>query len=172
MRRQRGRKLLGQFVTILPTQVRLGNVDACVGDFWETEQRRALTGFASAIDSDVLRLGTVGNIVPHLPLVAPGPRSDLVIVFSVSDPINLCVFSSSLQLSLGVNNKFTPDDFLAIFDPFDRTVWALNASMVVIASFLIWLVESKIDNNSDYYSVSAHWHHEHVTCTRLEATGT
>lgn len=40
-------------------QVRLGNVDMCVGNFWETEERRSLAGFASAMDSDVLRLGTV-----------------------------------------------------------------------------------------------------------------
>jgi len=40
-------------------EVRLGNVDLCVGDFWETEQRRGIAPFASAMDSDVLKLGTL-----------------------------------------------------------------------------------------------------------------
>jgi hypothetical protein len=57
-------------------------------------------------------------------------------------------------LSLGEDNTFTPDDFLSIFAPFDRTVWALNAAMIIIASFLIWLVETKSHANLDYYSVS------------------
>jgi len=57
-------------------------------------------------------------------------------------------------LSLGEDNTFTPDDFLSIFAPFDRTVWALNAAMIIIASFLIWLVETRSHANLDYYSVS------------------
>ena len=40
-------------------EVRLGNVDLCVGDFWETDERRRIAMFTSAMDSDYFKLGTM-----------------------------------------------------------------------------------------------------------------
>mmetsp|Transcript_7423 Transcript_7423/g.17958 ORF Transcript_7423/g.17958 Transcript_7423/m.17958 type:complete len:715 (+) Transcript_7423:3-2147(+) len=40
-------------------EVRVGHVDLCVGDFWETEPRREIAAFTSAMDSDMLKLGTL-----------------------------------------------------------------------------------------------------------------
>mmetsp|Transcript_6279 Transcript_6279/g.14664 ORF Transcript_6279/g.14664 Transcript_6279/m.14664 type:complete len:796 (-) Transcript_6279:127-2514(-) len=40
-------------------EVRVGHVDVCVGDFWETEPRREVASFTSAMDSDILKLGTL-----------------------------------------------------------------------------------------------------------------
>jgi len=37
-------------------EVQLGNVDICVGDFWETAERRAITPFTSSIDNDLIRV--------------------------------------------------------------------------------------------------------------------
>lgn len=40
-------------------EVYLGNVDLCVGDFWETDERRRIAMFTSALDSDYFKLGTM-----------------------------------------------------------------------------------------------------------------
>ena len=40
-------------------EVYLGNVDLCVGDFWETDERRRTSMFTSALDSDFFKLGTM-----------------------------------------------------------------------------------------------------------------
>jgi hypothetical protein len=42
-------------------EVRLGKVDLCVGDFWETPQRRNLAPFTAPIDSDFFTLYTTVN---------------------------------------------------------------------------------------------------------------
>jgi hypothetical protein len=41
-------------------EVKLGKVDACIGDFWETPERRSLVSFTAAIDSDQFVLATLG----------------------------------------------------------------------------------------------------------------
>ena len=41
--------------------VKFGNADLCVGDFWETPERRNLTPFTAAIDSDAFNLFTLQN---------------------------------------------------------------------------------------------------------------
>jgi len=42
-------------------EVKFGNVDLCVGDFWETPERRNLTTFTTPIDSDTFTLYTTRN---------------------------------------------------------------------------------------------------------------
>lgn len=37
-------------------EISLKQVDLCIGDFWETEQRRGITGFTSALDLDTMKL--------------------------------------------------------------------------------------------------------------------
>ena len=37
-------------------EIQLKQVDICVGDFWETEQRRAISAFTSALDLDTMKL--------------------------------------------------------------------------------------------------------------------
>jgi len=40
-------------------EVKLQQVDICVGDFWETLQRRSISGFTSALDLDVMSLASM-----------------------------------------------------------------------------------------------------------------
>ncbi len=43
----------------------LGNVDLCVGDFWETTERRQLAPMSSSLDIDIFSLVAVSATVPR-----------------------------------------------------------------------------------------------------------
>ena len=94
--------------------VKFGNADLCVGDFWETPERRNLTAFTAAIDSDAFVLYTTLNQSATLP-------------------------------------PFNPNMFLAIFAPFDNSVWLLCGVTIVVISMAYRVVlydKRQVDDKS------------------------
>ena len=45
-------------------EVALGNVDLCVGDFWETAERRQLAPMSASLDVDIFSLVAKSAAVP------------------------------------------------------------------------------------------------------------
>ena len=62
--------------------VHFGNVDLCVGDFWETPERRNLSTFTAAIDSDAFTLFTTLNTGATIP---PFTQDQFLLIFSPFD---------------------------------------------------------------------------------------
>jgi len=101
-------------------EVRLGNVDLCVGDFWETEERRGIAPFASAMDSDVLKLGTLSL-----------GSSEAIRLDSIFDPftpdvwaVNLCmIFVSAMCIWLVETTTEMNSDYEDQLLPHKRLNW-------------------------------------------------
>uniref|UniRef100_A0A7S0W1Q3 Ionotropic glutamate receptor C-terminal domain-containing protein n=1 Tax=Hemiselmis tepida TaxID=464990 RepID=A0A7S0W1Q3_9CRYP len=101
-------------------EVRLGNVDLCSGDFWETEERRGIAPFASAMDSDVLKLGTLSL-----------GASTAIRLDSIFDPftpdvwaVNLCmIFVSAMCIWLVETTTEMNGDFEDQLEPHKRLTW-------------------------------------------------
>jgi hypothetical protein len=93
--------------------VKFGNVDLCVGDFWETPERRNLTAFTAAIDSDSFTLYTTMNQSAILP-------------------------------------AFNPRMFMAIFAPFDNSVWLLCGITILVCSVALRAVQSPREEAPDH----------------------
>jgi hypothetical protein len=84
--------------------VKYGNVDLCIGDFWSTPERRNLSSFTTAIDSDSFNLFTTLN-------------------------------------TSAIPPPFDPQQFLAIFAPFDNSVWTLCVITMLLCTIALRIVE-------------------------------
>jgi len=92
----------GSSYTRCAWEVKLGNVDLCVGDFWETSVRRDLVSFTTALDQDTMFLVTRA--------VKPEP--------------------------------FKTENILAIFKPFEASVWLIILCMFIFGALALWFVEA------------------------------
>jgi hypothetical protein len=92
--------------------VRYGNVDLCIGDFWSTPERRNLTSFTTAIDSDSFNLYTTLN-------------------------------------AKAMPTAFDSQQFLAIFTPFDNSVWMLCGITMFVCTVALRIVERPDDTGND-----------------------
>ena len=85
-------------------EVKLGNADMCVGDFWSTPSGRNLTAFTTMIDSDILTLYTT--------------------------------------LRPASNSPYFPYRILAVFAPFERSVWLMAGIAIFACTIALRVVEA------------------------------
>ena len=80
-------------------EVKLGEVDLCVGDFWETPERRNLTAFTTQIDSDTFSLYTTPSPSLH-PQFEDSNFLDIFVPFDSAVWLLLLVSIASCALAL------------------------------------------------------------------------
>lgn len=102
-------------------EIRAGNVDICVADFWETASRRKLVAYTAAFDQDTQRLVTM----PKGGAAAANPDQ----AFSIKD-INAAAMTGWMR-------------------PFDIWVWLATLGFFIFGALICWAVEGSA-GNEDY----------------------
>jgi hypothetical protein len=108
--------------------------DMCIGDFWETHERRSITTFTTALLVDKFTIVTIvdpdSNTEDGIPLSFPVQRSA----------------SYFWESNDGILSELTClDSFLKIFEPFDLEVWALTLTMLILGGLCMYFVEHDFD---------------------------
>lgn len=102
-------------------EIRLGNVDMCAGNFWETVERRRLAPFSSHIFTDSIKLTT-------LPLDFRFKKQDFAGEETVEDTFDYSIF------------------YRNILQPFTPEVWYVTLAMFIFGGLMMWLCNFNADD--------------------------
>lgn len=98
-------------------EIRLDNVDVCVGDFWETEQRRKLVPFSSQMLGDSMNIVSVPRGFKASSTSSEGQQVDWSILYR------------------------------NVLQPFSNEAWYILLGMIVYGGILMWVCEYDVEDS-------------------------
>jgi hypothetical protein len=118
--------------------------DLCVGDFWETQERRSITSFTTAIAVDRFKLVTLLR-----PQAAPA-----IFVFPEMPELSRSYSLAPTQCPASCHRRSQPHpcassplpppshSLVNVFKPFTLTVWLLHLAMMLLGAAVILFTET------------------------------
>lgn len=98
-------------------EIRLDNVDICVGDFWETSERRKLVPFSSQMLGDTMKIVSVPRGFKASEMGSEGETIDWAIMYR-----------TALQ-------------------PFSNETWFILMGMLVFGGIMMWVCEYNVEDS-------------------------